>query len=257
MRVWGKIVGGILGYIAGGGPLGAFIGAALGHALDVNAPALGWFDLKDAQRAFFETLFAVMGHLARADGRVSEQEIGVAERVMQRMRLDRERRQQAIRLFNLGKQPGFDLDGAVGRLRASCGVQPQLFRLFVELQLETALADGAIKPQGRAVLERICRGLGIPIWELERMYAGRAWAGGSTRGRVRDALGGDPYQVLGIDRRASPSEIKRAYRRLISQNHPDKMVSRGLPKAMLDLAKEKTAEIRAAYERIRTERGFR
>ncbi len=256
MRVWGKIVGGTIGFIAGG-PFGAFVGAALGHAVDANAAALGWFDLADAQRAFFETLFAVMGHLARADGRVSEREIGVAEQVMRRMRLTSARRREAIRRFNEGKRADFDLAAALARLRSSCGAQPQLFRLFVELQLETALADGALKPQGRAVLEQICLRLGIPVWELERMQAARG-AAGAGRGRApRDALQSDPYQVLGIDRGAGTGEIKRAYRRLISQHHPDKLVSRGLPAAMLDLAKEKTAEIRAAYERIRTERGFR
>ena len=67
----------------------------------------------------------------------------------------------------------------------------------------------------------------------------------------------DPYATLEIDRRATDKQIKQAYRRLINRNHPDKLVSRGLPEEMLNLAKERTTKIRAAYEQIRTERGFR
>ncbi|MDJ0654939.1 MAG: co-chaperone DjlA [Xanthomonadales bacterium] len=255
-RIWGKVVGGAVGLMMGG-PVGAFVGAALGHAVDTGLPSIGLFDLQRAQRAFFESVFLVMGHIAKSDGRVSEREIAVAEAIMTRMQLTGDQRQEAIKLFNRGKRGGFNLTETLGHLHQACGAQPQLFRLFLEIQLDAAFADGSLKPQGRAVLQRCASFLGVPQWELDRILAMRSGARPGGMRQPQKPVSADPYGVLGVDRKAGEGEIKKAYRRLISQHHPDKLVSKGLPKEMLDLAKDKTAEIRAAYEQIRTERGFR
>ncbi len=60
-----------------------------------------------------------------------------------------------------------------------------------------------------------------------------------------------------MPRTATNAEVKRSYRRLMSQNHPDKLVARGLPESMLEVAKQKTQAIQAAFERIRESRGMR
>ncbi|MEM9533442.1 MAG: co-chaperone DjlA [Pseudomonadota bacterium] len=253
--IWGKLVGGGLGLVFGG-PVGAFVGAAVGHAVDLNLEniTLSIGNPSSAQAAFFEAVFLIMGHTAKADGRVSENEIRVAEQVMTRLQLNASQRQLAISLFNRGKRNDFDLPGTLANLRKACGSQPQLFRLLIETLLDAGFADGQLAPKPRYVIEQCAIALGITDHELNNMTEQRQQ--GYRRSKTGRVLV-DPYQVLGLREGADEKSVKQAYRRLISQNHPDKLVAKGLPQEMLELAKEKTSEIRAAYEQIREARGFR
>jgi len=258
---WGKALGGAFGFVVGG-PVGAAVGVALGHGMDRNARgAVPWSrDVERTRHAFFSSVFAVMGHLAKADGRVSRDEIRAAERAMRYMNLSAGQRRAAIDLFHQGKLPDFDLRAALGHFRRHCQRHPELVRLFLELQLRAALADGDLEPGERAVLLRVCEALGVSAYEFERLVNlvrgfGGGRAGPSNRpapaARLRRA-----YEVLGVQPGAEPDEVKRAYRRLTSRTHPDKLVSRGLPEEMIKLAAERTREIRDAYDTIREARGF-
>jgi DnaJ like chaperone protein len=129
VNIWGKIIGAFLGLIFGGLP-GAVFGAFIGHAVDSVAPRVVVLNLAASQQAFFRALFSTMGHLAKADGRVSEREIAVAQGIMSRMELNRDQRRLAIRLFNQGKQPGFELTPAVRSFYQVCGSQPALLRML-------------------------------------------------------------------------------------------------------------------------------
>jgi DnaJ like chaperone protein len=206
-----------------------------------------------------------MGHLAKADGRVSEREIGVAEAVMTRMELSPEMRRAAIDLFNRGKQADFPLQQVLDQFRRECHHRRTLIQMFLEIQLQAAYADGPPDARKAAVLEDIGRGLGVPAFVLRRleqlirlqweMGAGGAWTGAGPGGGARRPAAKGPtldqaYAVLGLHPGASLPEVKRAYRRLLSQHHPDKLVSKGLPEEMMKLAAEKTHEIRQAYEMI-------
>jgi len=248
MKWWGKAAGAVLGGLTGG-PAGAFIGSAVGHALDSNVLKFGWFDLHTAQQTFFEQTFAVMGYIAKSDGRVSEREIAVAEMVMQQMQMGTERRRTAIRQYNRGKSPGFDLDRAVTAVKRDCGAHPEMLRLFLEYLIESAAADGRIAEASLRALHGVGRRLGIADTELVQMINRRVHRGVGT-----PAV--DPYGVLGLHADAGKVEVKRAYRRLMSRHHPDKLVAKGLPEEMLELAKEKTATISAAYEAIKNQRGW-
>ena len=112
MRIWGKIIGAFIGLIFGGLP-GALFGAFVGHAIDTVAPHVVVLNLAASQEAFTRALFSTMGHLAKADGRVSEREIAVAQEVMSRMHLNQAQRHTAIGLFNEGKGSGFDLEATL------------------------------------------------------------------------------------------------------------------------------------------------
>jgi DnaJ like chaperone protein len=257
MNVWGKIIGAFIGLLFGGLG-GALFGAFLGHAVDSVAPRVGVINLAAAQQAFFKALFSTMGHLAKADGRVSEREIAVAQEIMSRMQLSAHQRRLAIELFNQGKQPGFALAPTIQAFYQVCGSQPNLLRMFVEILLDAALADGKLDTAAVAVMLSICNHLGISQAEFEQMVNMRHNAAGYRRqARQPQRANSDPYQVLGIVPGASDREVKQAYRRLISQHHPDKLVSKGLPKEMMDLAKDKTAETTAAYDDIRKRRDMR
>lgn len=264
MPWWGKLVGGAFGFVIGG-PLGALLGAALGHNFDKGMKSLPdgtAFDAGDQERvqtAFFTATFAVMGHVAKADGRVSPEEIRMAEAVMAEMSLTPEMRSAAVDLFRQGKSAEFDLDAVLAQFRRECHGRSTLIRLFVEIQLQGAYADGRLDAEEDALLQRICGGLGVSGFEyrrLERMVRAELGLGASGRARARQASGGGrdslqaAYDLLGVSPQSSDAEIKRAYRRLLSQHHPDKLVSKGLPEEMMKIASQKTHEIRQAYERV-------
>lgn len=261
MSWWGKIIGGISGYLLAG-PLGLLVGAVLGHQFDRSVARMGGvftpgIDHAHVQRVFFETTFSVMGHLAKSDGRVSEKEIALARQVMARMNLSEKSRLEAINLFNQGKQADFALDEVMERFRQACFRRRNLGQMFVEIQLHAAYADGVMNPAERGLLLRICQQVGFTALDFDRLDT-------MIRAEIHAAQGGvgakgsleDAYAILNIDAKAGDAEVKRAYRRLMNQHHPDKLVAKGLPAEMMKLAEEKTHEIRAAYERIREARGF-
>lgn len=272
MSWWGKLVGGALGFMMGG-PLGAILGAALGHNFDKGMGRLpeGGFasddfasgDRERVQTAFFTATFSVMGALAKADGRVSPQEIQLAQAVMQQMNLPADMRQTAKRLFNEGKKPGFPLDDVVRQLRAECARRSTLLQMFLEIQLQAAYADGHMDRAEDRLLLHISQLLGIPEIEyrrLERLVASHVGGAGGER-RQGGVSHGEPtleqaYAVLGVDASTNDAEVTKAYRRLLSQHHPDKLVSKGLPEEMMQVAAQKTHEIKQAYERVKRERGM-
>lgn len=261
MNWWGKLIGGASGYLLGG-PLGLLVGAVLGHQFDRGVARMGGIispglDHAYVQRVFFEATFSVMGHLAKSDGRVSEEEIALARQVMVRMGLSEKSRLEAIGLFNQGKQADFALEEVMERFRQACLRRRNLVQMFVEIQLHAAYADGTLNTAERGLLMRICEQLGFTVFDFERLDAmiraelHAAQGGAGAKGTLEDA-----YAILNIDAKAGDAEVKRAYRRLMNQHHPDKLVAKGLPAEMMKLAEEKTHEIRAAYERIREARGF-
>ncbi len=261
----GKIIGAVLGYSIGGF-LGLLIGVFIGHQVDKVLPSVAGGVLLGAvkkhqekvQRVFFEATFTVMGHLAKADGRVSEQEIHVARQVMQRMNLSQAATREAMELFGRGKEPDFNLDAMLQSLGDVTRHQHNLMRMFIEIQLAAGYADGALAETERNVLLRICSALGFSQAEFERLEAMiQAEIHRHQPGRSKRLDLGDAYAILSLDETATDAEVKRAYRRLTGQHHPDKLAAKGLPKEMMKLAEEKTHEIRTAYERIREERGIR
>lgn len=263
MSWWSALIGGTLGFVIGG-PIGAILGAALGHMVGGStdwARLAGNYSAGERiQTVFFTATFSVMGHIAKADGRVSENEIQAARAVMGQMNLNAAQREAAIKLFQQGKQPGFDLEAVLAQFREECRQRRDLFRVFIEIQLHASLADGDLHAAERRILETICAHLGISAAEFHRLeQLARAQhtsgAGGAARpGRVSLA---QAYRVLGVSTDASDAEVKKAYRRLLHQHHPDKLVAKGLPEEMMKVAEQKTQQVIAAYERIKEARGMK
>ena len=258
MSWWGKLVGGAFGFMMGG-PLGAVLGAALGHTFDKGLSSLpdgiAPGQQERVQTAFFTATFSVMGAVAKADGRVSKHEIRLAETLMSQMGLHGEMRRTAIRLFSEGKAPDFPLDDVLQQFRAECRGRRTLIRMFVEIQLQAAYADGRLHNTEEQLLLHICNQLGFSTAEfraLEQMLRAQqhyAGAGAGAAQAARPTLD-DAYAVLGVDPGDTDAQVKKAYRRLISQHHPDKLVSKGLPEEMMKVASRKTHEIKQAYEQI-------
>ena len=271
MGWWGKIIGGAFGFLVGG-PITGLLGVVLGHGFDkgleqVSKGALHWppfTDQAQTQTAFFTATFSVMGHLAKSDGRVTRDELGVATDLMRQMHLGPEQIRVAQKLFNEGKAADFPLDAVLEQFRRRCHGNYNLTRLFVEIQLYAALADGAMHPHERRLLVYVCRQLGIgqrefqdleAMIEAELRFRRAGAAREETPASKVDGLA-DAYALLNVSPQVSDAELKRAFRRLISQHHPDKLVASGLPEEMMKLATQKTQEIKLAYERIKKARGL-
>ncbi len=265
MGWYGKLIGAILGAIIGRGLLGAIVGLLVGHQFDRRARSGGSAaggGRTAISHSFFRATFQVMGHVAKADGRVTAQEIDAARAAMRRFSLGEDDVRRAIDFFTEGKQADFPLESVLAGLRASIGSRGDLRRLFVQIQLEASMLGGGLNPPARAVFARMCGALGISAAEfaaLEAMLRMHAHGRGSGPEQSHSASArlADAYQVLGVSAAASDREVKLSYRRLVSQNHPDKLVANGLPESMIEAAHERTRSILEAYEAIRDSRGMK
>ena len=327
MKWSGKLFGGALGALAGGG-IGAVLGVIAGHLVDDKLDA-GARDLRASQRRrpqhwvedaeaaeaaeggdtedeavgvsdplavaerYFRTTFEVMGHVAKSDGRVSEQDIRAAGAVMSAFRLGEAQVSDAIGHFNRGKHPDYDLSRAVMALRRTCAGRPDLARTFLEIQLRAALGGSDLRGPSRPLLIRIAAMLGVGGLEFARLETvlrqrhGRqgqgngeraagtgpqgagAAPGAAGRGETRGAGAGrapgavprmslaDAYEVLGVRQSAADDAITKAYRRQLSRHHPDKLRANGLPESMLEHAKQRTQQIIEAWDIIRAARGMK
>ena len=250
MAWWGTFIGGTLGYVFGG-PLGAIIGAALGGNFDRGIKMGDQFDTGNQERvqaAFFTTTFSVMGHVAKADGHVSPQEIASARNIMVQMQLSAEQRKAAIKFFDQGKAAGFPLEAVLHQFKKECPGRRNLVQMFVEIQIATALADGKSDASEKRVLFTIGEILGFSRAQIEHLFNMENAAGASASDSLTLS---QAYEILGVNEGSSEAEVKKAYRRLMSQHHPDKLVAKGLPDEMIQLATEKTQEIRKAYDLIK------
>ena len=279
MAWWGKLLGGTFGFMLGG-PLGALLGGALGHQYDKGLEnRLSQQGIEDEagpeereiiQTAFFTATFSVMGYIAKADGVVTRDEIRFAEAVMAQMDLTGEQRQVARKLFGEGKKADFKVDEVLEQFRQQVGRRRNLLRMFLEIQIQAAYGDGTMHKAEETALRSISRRLGISAAEFKAIeYMVRAasaytqqqqgYRSGGQRWteQPRRPSAGDAYKVLGVEASASDAEVKKAYRRLISRHHPDKLASSGLPEEMMKMAAEKTHEIKQAYDTIKESRGMR
>ncbi|MCF6252920.1 MAG: co-chaperone DjlA [Methylococcaceae bacterium] len=258
----GKVVGGAFGFLMGG-PLGAILGASVGHQFDAGLQGLEGDeqlnpgDQHRVQMAFFTATFSVMGHIAKADGKVTAAEINLAKRIMDELVLTEDMRKAAINLFQQGKADHFPINDVLGQFRKECHRRKHLIRMFLEIQIQAAYADGVLDQTEESVLLNICQHLGVSRFEYEgiklQFQAQQRFYGHSQHKQVENRLD-DAYAVLGVSATATDAEVKKAYRRLMSQHHPDKLVAKGLPEEMMTIAKEKTQKIRKAYETVKDSR---
>jgi DnaJ like chaperone protein len=267
MPMWGKFIGGFFGALLAG-PFGVILGIIIGHAFDRSITLSHNFSAHHshstqthAQEVFFNSTFLVMGHVAKADGHISEKEIQASETIMVRLGLRGTLKQKAINLFRQGKQPTFNLKQTLDDLFQACHRNPILLQMFMDIQWQVAHADGALTPNKHHVLQIISQKLGIPFYDFSAFEdffrAGQNQSYYQQHHTVspKNTLS-EAYKLLGVSENANSTEIKKAYRHLMSQNHPDKLIAKGLPEEMVKLATEKTQNIRAAYDAVCKARGI-
>ena len=255
-----KIIGIIAGYIIFGF-FGALFGFFVGSFFDrMKAYGSGGMNpLQNAlrQAVFLETVFISMGKIAKADGHVSQDEIDHVEQFMQKLNMTAQHRQQAIALFKKGTDPEFDLKPTYQRFMDVCGNTRNLKQVLLAYLIIMALADGHFHPAEEALLSDIAGYLGYGQAEfrqlLEMVLNQTHFAGGQSN---QASTLEDAYKALGVSKDSSDAEIKRAYRKLMSQYHPDKLMGQGVPEDMIAMATEQAKEIQLAHDLIKKHRNI-
>ncbi len=289
MQYIGKIIGFFLGYQIFHGLFGGIFGAFLGHLADKKLYELGSVRSSifgknlTRQTLFTLTTFAVLGHLAKAKGRVTEEDIQNARNLMAHLNLDAKTQQEAQKAFTLGKEADFPLRNVIREFREACARRQDLLRFFIQVQITAAIQDGELDAQEQQVLFTIAEAMGMSRMQFEQMlgmimaaqqfsrggfhqqysqqsdYSQGSYSQGGYSGYQQshqpsiDAA----YKVLGVTANDDQNTVKRAYRKLMNENHPDKLAAKGLPDEMMELAKEKTQQIQAAYDLICKQKGWK
>lgn len=285
MQFIGKIIGFFLGYQLFHGLFGGILGAFIGHLADKKLYELGSVRSSlfgknlTRQSLFTQTTFAVLGHIAKAKGRVTEADIELARALMARLKLDSAAQQLAQNAFTLGKEPNFPLRQVIQEFREACGARTDLLRFFVEVQMQAALQDGQLDVNEQQILFTIAETMGMSRFQFEQMIAmimaaqqfrngGYYQQSGSYHQQSQGGYQGSyqqsaqpsieaAYTVLGVTAQDDQNTVKRAYRKLMNEHHPDKLAAKGLPDEMMELAKEKAQQIQAAYDLICKVKGWK
>lgn len=253
-----------IGFIAGlyffgffGALLGLFIGSFFDRMMAYGAGAINPLQNAMRQGVFLETVFISMGKLAKADGQVSPDEVAHVEQFMQKLGMSTEHRQQAISWFKQGAAPAFDITANYQRFMSVCGNTRNLKQMLLVYLIVMAFSDGQFHPAEEALLAEIAGRLGYSPAEykqlLDMVLNQSHFAGGQAN--AADALD-EAYKALGVAKENSDAEVKRAYRKLISQYHPDKLIGQGMPADMIAMATEQAKEIQLAYDLIKKNRNI-
>ena len=277
-RWWGKIIGAFFGFLTAG-PIGAVIGIMVGNFFDrglhQHFSRKHWHyhaeKRKSVQNDFFKATFSVMGHIAKANGHVSKQDILMAKTLMQEMDLTKTQIKAAQDYFTAGKKSDFNLTKVIMELKQKLSSNPELLKLFIDIQYRAALVDG-LSFKKQQIFNSILSLMGLaPINKQNRFFedfANFSWNQNTNHQQSSSSYQqqnqqqrpqsflDQAYAILEISPLSSKQEIKQAYRRLTSRNHPDKLIAKGLPESMIKIANEKTQAIRKAYEQISKSKGW-
>ena len=254
----------LIGFIAGyyffgifGALFGLFAGSFIDRMIAYGPGGMNPLQNGLRQAVFLETVFISMGRLAKADGHVSQDEIDHVEQFMQKLGMTETHRQQAIVLFKQGTDPAFDIGPAYQRFMAVCGHTRHLKQVLLVYLIVMAHADGHFHPAEEALLASIAGRLGYDHAEFRQLLdmvqnQTHFAAGQASSASALD----DAYKALGVTSDSTDAEIKRAYRRLMSQYHPDKLIGQGVPEDMIAMATEQAQEIQLAHDLIKKHRSI-
>jgi DnaJ like chaperone protein len=234
MSIWGKIAGAGVG-LAVGGPLGALVGAVAGHLVIDRA-------LADDEVVFTVALIALSAKMAKADGQVTDAEIRAFEEVL---KVPDGERANVNRVYRIAQQDVAGFQAYAEQVARVYRDRPAVLEDVLDALFHIAKADKYIHPAELEYLRTVADIFGFSEVEFARIRA-------SHLGPEKT----DPYLVLGITPDISSDDLKRAYRRLVRENHPDTLIARGVPKELVSIANEKLATINVAYERILRQRGL-
>ncbi|MCB0281993.1 MAG: TerB family tellurite resistance protein [Calditrichaeota bacterium] len=255
MGFWGKAIGAGMGFMVGG-PIGAIIGGAIGHTFDAEENKRRYFEYEnnswpeveqefDRQYLFYVSLASLAAKMAKADGVVTTEEIRAFDQFLRvELGLNVDERKNIATIFNEAKNSPEEATAIAMQFKQLIGFQYDVLDMMIRLLFKIALADGELHPSEETFIKNIAAVFGISQAQFMQIRA--LYFKESDRA----------YQILGVSRSASNDEIKKAYRSLVREYHPDKIQAKGVPEDFMKVAHEKMAEINQAYDQIRKERGI-
>jgi len=247
MSIWGKVIGGVAGF-ALGGPLGALLGAVAGHAIDKahggGGSVLGRVSREEQRQvAFTLAVIALGAKMAKADGQVTRDEVAAFKELF---RIPPTEVNNVAKIFDRAKTSTAGFELYAQQVANLFPHEPAVLEELLGGLFHIAKADGVLHPAELQYLKQVADIFGFDQHTFERITATHSGDDQAS-----------PYEVLGVTAETTDAEIKAAYRKLIHENHPDKLMAQGLPQEFIDLANEKMAVINAAYDKIKKLRGLK
>ena len=246
----GKVIGGTLGF-AIGGPLGAVAGAVFGHAFDRTSEDYGVDESprtvtgEQAQFTFFVATFSMLAKLAKADGQVSRQEVDSINRfMMEDLNLDPQSRMVAMKIFDSAMSSPQSFHDFATQFYGQFYAQSQILAMMIDILLRVSIADGEMSAGEEDLILSAARIFNFSDEAYQKLK--------SQYVQAFDKY----YATLQSAKHDTDDHIKKQYRKLAKEYHPDKIISKGLPEEFNQLAHDKFREIQEAYEIIRKERGI-
>lgn len=259
--MWGKILGALFGLALFRLP-GLVLGMMIGHWFDKafsqqfeqNGGFNALFGAKSDEQALFRySTFATMGHIAKAKGVVTTAHIQQASFFMAQLDLSPEQQKEAQAAFRDGKLVSFPLRQQLQAFYQVYRRRKDVLQLFLEIQISTACVQGKMVDEQYQILQQVAGYLNVSSIQLERLIQAYGSRSRQQHSHSQASIS-DAYRVLGVDAAINDAGLKRAYRKLMSQHHPDKLMAQGVPAEMLEVAKRRTQDIQAAYELIKRHR---
>ncbi len=259
MSILGKIVGATIGYFLGG-PLGLIAGAVFGHMFDTSSSASesqssrgsnAYFfrntGYSRSQMVFFVGAFSMLAKLASADGSVSEGARRKVDEFMVRdLKLTGQSYSYAQSIFNQALSQNVSFENLADQFYENFRTSPQFLTLMIDIFYRVAMVDGRISANEERLISYAVR-----VFNLAQSVHDSIKRNYNVKGSSK------AYAVLGLTESATETEIKKAYRRLILEFHPDTVAAKGMADEFKEYATKKFREIQEAYESICAERGIK
>ncbi|SFI05411.1 TerB family tellurite resistance protein [Albimonas pacifica] len=185
---------------------------------------------------FAIAVIALGAKMAKADGQVTRDEVAAFREVFH---IPPSAERQAARIFNMARTDVAGFEGYAASVARMFGDRKAPLEDLLEGLFHVAAADGEFHPDEEAFLREVWRLFALP----ERVYR-------TLHARYAPGAAPDPYEVLGVRPEDSDDKIRRAWRKLVRETHPDRMIARGVPEEAVRLATQRLAAVNDAYDEI-------